>query len=77
MYVREVDKPIAQCAEGIGWSTDPQWHDLDLVQPCHTLPTNGEEHREAEQEYSACDPGTIDALDGPQVLRNGKEDHAS
>jgi len=55
----KVEQPVGTRRKTVSRPSNPKWHDFDLVQPSHTLPSNSEEDGEDEQEHSAGDPSSL------------------
>lgn len=68
----EVGSPIRRSRQGIRRASNPQWNNLDLVEPGHALPANGVEGAENEDE---CGSG-IQRLPCVDLQHDGEDDHA-
>ena len=68
----EVDQPVGCRAQCVCRPTNAQGNDLDLIQPSHTLPADGEESEVGEDEDCSGNQGAVDA----EVIHDTKEDHA-
>lgn len=63
--IHEIYEPICRGGQAIRWSPNPQWHNFDLVQPRHALPTNCKEDQEPKQENCAGDFGKVHVVFPP------------
>lgn len=67
----KVGQPVRGCRKGVGRTSDSQWHNFDLVDPTHTLPSDGITRGEDEHKRSTSIQRGASIL--PQ--HNGQDDH--
>lgn len=68
----EVDQPVGCCAECVRRPTNTQGNDLDLVEPSHSLPADGEESKVGEDEDRPGNEGAVDV----EIVHDTQQHHA-